>query len=290
MTRSVRLFTLSMFAMACAGASCEKKSSNGDDETPPEVDSTVPASGATASVSAVLAATFSEEMDVGTVTENTFRLTSGGNLVTGTVAADESALTFTFTPTAALAGGASYTAQILDEAADTAGNTLESAYSWSFTTSSGEFVLSSTGIAPGAPIPVVYTCDGSNLSPDLTWTDGPAGTGSYALVFTDLSNGLIHWAIWDIPVATLSLSQGIPNDPLPNPPGGTTKQVLSYDDTTYGYLGPCPPSLHTYQFEVYAIAPAILPGVTTGSTRDEVETAILANEIRSATLTGTYAP
>lgn len=280
-------------AFGIAGvAACEKSSNGGGgDETPPEVDSTSPANGATASVSVVVSATFSEEMDPLSVTDNTFRLTTGGTIVPGTVAAlDASALTFTFTPTSALESGAAYTAQILDEVADDAGNTLESAYSWSFTTSSGEFVLSSTAFAPGAPIPATHTCDGSNVSPALTWTAGPPGTESYAIVFTDLDNSLIHWAIWDIPSTTLSLIQGIPNDALPNPPGGGTKQVESYDNATFGYLGPCPPSIHTYQFQVYAIDPATLPNVTTGSTRTQVETEILLNDLGSATLSGTYDP
>lgn len=288
--RSVRLVGVLVGALGCAGASCEKKSSGGGDETPPEVESTVPSNGATASVAAILSVTFSEEMDPATVTDNVFRLSSGSTLVPGTVATDSSALTFTFTPTSALDPDASYTAQILADAADEEGNTLDSAYSWSFTTSSGEFVLSSSAFPPSAPIPVTFTCDGVNVSPPLTWTAGPVTTGSYALVFTDLDNGLIHWAIWDIPDTIFSLVQGIQNVTLPNPPGGTTKQVLSYDNNTYGYLGPCPLSVHTYEWVVYAIAPATLPGVTTGSTRTQVETAVLANQIGSASLTGTYAP
>lgn len=283
-----RLLPAALLAFACLGASCEKSAKDGGDETPPEVDSTTPASGATASVSVVLSATFSEPLDPATITENTFRLSSGGTLVPGGVAYAEGDDTATFTPTAALDAGASYTAQILSDVTDEAGNALESAYSWSFTTSSGEFVLSSTQIAPGGVIPATFTCDGVNVSPDLSWTAGPPGTLSYAMTFIDQDNSFFHWTIWDIP--TLALGQGVPNEALPSPPGNGTKQIVSYDDSTFGYLGPCPPVEHTYQFKIYAIDVGTLPGVTTSSTALQVEAAILLHDLASATLTGTYDP
>jgi Raf kinase inhibitor-like YbhB/YbcL family protein len=284
------LRALVLLALPCAIAACETKAKDGGDGTPPEVDSMTPANGATASVSVVLSATFSEPLDPATMTENTFRLTSGGTLVPGGVAYTEGEDTATFTPTAALSAGASYTAQILSDVTDEAGNELESAFSWGFSTSSGEFVLSSTQLAPGGVIAATFTCDGVNVSPDLTWTAGPPGTLSYAMTFIDQSNDLTHWSIWDITTATTTLNQGVPNDALPNPPGGGAKQIESYDSSTFGYLGPCPPSEHTYQFKVYAIDVATLPGVTTASTAAQVETAILQHDLGSATLTGTYDP
>lgn len=279
-----------LLAVACAGAACETKEKKDGDTTPPEVDSTTPASGATASVSVVLSATFSEPLDPTTMTEVNFRLSSGSTLVPGGVSYTEGEDTATFTPTAALDASVSYTAQILSDVTDEAGNALESAYSWSFTTSSGEFVLSSTQIAPGSAIPTTFTCDGVNVSPDLNWTDGPPGTLSYAMTFIDQDNSFFHWTIWDITAATLGLGQNVPNDALPTPPGGGAKQILSYDDSTFGYLGPCPPVVHTYQFKLYAIDVATLPGVTTASTAAQVESAILLHDLASATLTGTYDP
>lgn len=282
-------FHASILAFACVVASCETKAKGGGDDTPPEVDSTSPASGATASVSALVSATFSEAMDPATITEVTFRLTSGGTLVPGDVTYDDASDTATFTPTAALDASTGYTAQILSDVTDDSGNALESAYSWSFTTSSGEFVLSSTELAPGGVFPAAHTCDGTNINPPLTWTAGPPGTESYALLFKDLDNSLFHWTIWDIPAA-VDMLVNIPNVQAPSPPGGGAKQIVSYDDSTYGYLGPCPPEEHTYQFTIYAIDPATLPGVTTSSTGAAIEAAILANQLGSATLTGTYAP
>jgi len=151
------------------------------------------------------------------------------------------------------------------------------------------FALTSTGFTEGAAIPAKYACAGANVSPDLTWTMGPAGTQSYAFVFTDKSNNLIHWVIWDIPSSTLSLPEGVSKVANPPVPAGA-KQVKSYDNKTFGYLGPCPPSVHTYQFAVFALDVATLPNVTTNSTRQAVEAEILAHDLASATLSGTYTP
>jgi Raf kinase inhibitor-like YbhB/YbcL family protein len=152
---------------------------------------------------------------------------------------------------------------------------------------SSAFRLTSTAFAEGAMIPSAHTCAGTNVSPPLEWTAGPAGTLSYAIVFTDRSNGLIHSVIYDIPASVTSLPMNVENVANPTAPAGA-KQVRGYDNTTYGYLGPCPSGmLHTYEFMVYAVGVAALPGVMTTSTRAQVNTAILANDLLSAPLTGT---
>jgi Raf kinase inhibitor-like YbhB/YbcL family protein len=155
----------------------------------------------------------------------------------------------------------------------------------------GAFALTSTGFTNGSAIPTTYACapTGMNLSPDLTWTNSPTSALSYAVILTDKSNDLIHWVIWDIPSNVTSLPQHIAQLANPPTPAGA-KQVKSYDDTTFGYLGPCPPSTHTYQFAVYALDVATLPTVTTSSTRADVEAAVMNHDLASATLTGTYTP
>jgi hypothetical protein len=152
------------------------------------------------------------------------------------------------------------------------------------------FALTSTGFTEGTAIPVKYACSpGANGSPDLSWTAGPIGTLSYAVVLTDKSNNLLHWVIWDIPGGTTSLPEGVEKKANPAIPPGA-RQVKSYDNQTFGYLGPCPPSLHTYEFAVFALDVATLPGVTTASTRAQVNTEILKHDLASTTLTGTYTP
>ena len=282
------LLLASVFPVLLATAACGPKKGGGDDdETPPEVESTVPANGATGvSVLSVLRATFDESVEESTITEETFRLTfsTGGALVPGTVTLDGSD-TAEFTPDAALDPATSYTAILTDDITDTDGNALAAQYSWGFTTTSGEFVLASDDVASGGIFPADNTCAGANFSPELHWTPA-AGALSWAMTLIDTDNDVIHWVIWDIPVGTTSLEVSIPNDAMPNPPGGGAKQVRSYDSATYGYLGPCPVvEFHTYEFRVYAMDVATLPGVTTSSTRAEALAAVEAHELESAFFT-----
>ncbi len=61
------------------------------------------------------------------------------------------------------------------------------------------FGLTSPAFTEGMSFPMQNTCAGANTSPELDWTPGPAGTMSYAVVLTDLTNNFVHWAIWNIP-------------------------------------------------------------------------------------------
>jgi Raf kinase inhibitor-like YbhB/YbcL family protein len=155
------------------------------------------------------------------------------------------------------------------------------------------FTLTSTALTAGAVIPTMYSCNGTNVSPPLAWTGGPTSPG-YAMVFTDITNTaspFVHSAIWDIPGSVMSLPENVEKVAEPTVPAGS-KQPLAYDQTTRGYLGPCPGGTapHTYEFAVYAVDEYPLTGVTLSSTRLQVRTAILAHDTAMATLTGTYTP
>jgi Raf kinase inhibitor-like YbhB/YbcL family protein len=146
------------------------------------------------------------------------------------------------------------------------------------------FTLTSSAFTEGGMIPTVSTCAGANTSPPLSWTPGPAATQSYAIIFTDRNNSLIHWILWDIPAATMSLPADLPKTST-LPSLGGAKQVAF---TGTGYAGPCPGgSVHTYEFALYAVDVAPLPGVTTSSTRPTLSAAILSHQLAKAILTGT---
>jgi Raf kinase inhibitor-like YbhB/YbcL family protein len=152
---------------------------------------------------------------------------------------------------------------------------------------SGAFTLSSPSLAPGASFDAANTCNGANTSPQLAWSAGPAGTMSYAVVFTDKSNSLIHWVIYDIPASATGLPANVAKTYMPANVVGA-KQTASYQATVRGYLGPCPPTLHTYEFVVYALSVATLPGATMATTRIQAETIIQQNDLGMAALSGTY--
>ncbi len=152
------------------------------------------------------------------------------------------------------------------------------------------FLLTSTAYAEAATIPAAHTCDGANTSPALGWTGAPAGTHSFAIVFTDSTNGLIHSVIYDIPSTTLALPADVDKAYAPADVPGA-HQTIAYNMSTRGYLGPCPPAAdgaHTYVLKLYALSVPTLPTATMTTTRTEARTLIEANDISQTTLTGTY--
>ncbi len=148
--------------------------------------------------------------------------------------------------------------------------------------------LTSTAYDDGGMIPVMYSCDGANVSPPLAWTPGPAGTLSYAIVFRDLTNGLGHAAIWDIPAATTSLPEDVEREYSPSDVPGA-EQCDAYDNQP-GYAGPCPGSPHEYEFSLYALSVASLSLNGMSDSVDDVEAAAQAAALATATLTATYTP
>jgi Raf kinase inhibitor-like YbhB/YbcL family protein len=154
------------------------------------------------------------------------------------------------------------------------------------------FALTSPTIVEAGAIPLTHVCaqrGGTNTSPELAWTGAPAGTLSFAVVLTDKSNNLVHAVIYDIPANLTGLPADVDKVYAPPDVAGA-HQTLGYDNTTRGYLGPCPPNAHTYEFAVHALSAATLPGTTMATTRAAAVTAITANELGSATLTATFTP
>ena len=47
------------------------------------------------------------------------------------------------------------------------------------------FAIASTSFPNGGEIPKKFTCDGADVSPELSWSDPPAGTQSFALIADD---------------------------------------------------------------------------------------------------------
>lgn len=105
--------------------------------------------------------------------------------------------------------------------------------------------------ADGAPIDILYTCDGSNTSPALSWADVPAGTQELAISFVDesnLSNGrpFIHWVVAGIdPLVDRIGENEIPADAV--------RGLNFFGDL--GYTGPCPDpgTTGTFALTVFAL-------------------------------------
>jgi phosphatidylethanolamine-binding protein (PEBP) family uncharacterized protein len=117
------------------------------------------------------------------------------------------------------------------------------------------------------------------------------GALSYAVVLTDKSfNNLVHWVIYDVPASATGLPAAVEKTYAPTNVMGA-HQTTSYQSTARGYLGPCPPiggGPHTYEFAVYGVDVATLPGASMTTTRPEAVALIMQHMKAKATLTGTY--
>ena len=149
------------------------------------------------------------------------------------------------------------------------------------------FKLTSSAFAQGTKIPADNTCTGTNVSPAFTWTAGPAATKSYAMVLRDNTNMLIHSVIYDIPATVLALPANVEKKYAPAAPAGshTTKPGFG---AGFGYAGPCPPEEHTYEFTLYALDVATLPGADMNTGTIAGNALIQTHMIASAKLSGTY--
>ena len=148
------------------------------------------------------------------------------------------------------------------------------------------FMLTSSAFSEST-LPLVYQCYSSPTSPPLSWTQGPLGTESYAVVLTDTTPGDYYWILWNIPVTTMSVPQGVDESAMPSIPQGSEQATASVQDAgSPGYVGPCTPTVGApYTFTLYALNAATLTGVTPASSAADVVAAIEANAIASAALT-----
>ena len=100
--------------------------------------------------------------------------------------------------------------------------------------------LTSTAFAPGAFIPVRYTCDGVDVSPPLSLSGVPDDAVSLALIMDDPDapgGTWVHWVAYNIDPGITEIPEGIL--------ALGTEVRTSFGSAGYG--GPCPPSgTHRY--------------------------------------------
>ena len=115
------------------------------------------------------------------------------------------------------------------------------------------FSLKSSAFATGRAIPRKYTCDGSNVSPPLEWSDVPAGSRTLLLVCYDPDapgGAFYHWAAYNITPDVERLDEI---------PAGKEDSRFSQGVNDFGrpgYGGPCPPrghKPHAYRFRLSAL-------------------------------------
>lgn len=94
---------------------------------------------------------------------------------------------------------------------------------------------------------------GGNQSPELSWTNTPAGTKSFVVVLYDVTAAFTHWGMYNIAGTATGLPE---NAGVAASPYG--KQVVNDFLSGAEYGGPCPPAnvapfVHHYVFTVYAL-------------------------------------
>ncbi len=128
-------------------------------------------------------------------------------------------------------------------------------------------------------IPSEFTCDGRDVSPQLSWDDVPDETKSFALSVTDPDAPVgtwIHWLVHDVPKEVRSIEQN-------SVPKGAKQVENDWGRREYG--GPCPPSgTHRYIFTLYALNTEKLEGVNKRNFLSKVE----EHTLDKAVLKGLY--
>jgi Raf kinase inhibitor-like YbhB/YbcL family protein len=93
---------------------------------------------------------------------------------------------------------------------------------------------------------------GQDQSPQLSWTDAPHGTHSFAVIAFDVTAGFTHWGIYNISgdLTNLPENAGVSGSSY------GTQVTNGFGDMSYD--GRCPPTgvtpyAHRYVFTIYAL-------------------------------------
>lgn len=166
---------------------------------------------------------------------------------------------------------------------------------WFSVTFAQNFTLKSDDIEGQAQMKQVFNsfgCKGENISPQLSWSNAPEGTKSFAINMYDpdapTGSGWWQWVIFDIPVSVNQLVENAGNIKLNLAPKGAIQSLNNYGG--YGYGGPCPPvngGIHEYIFTIYALKVSSL-GLSKDTNPAMVGFYINANTIKKASLVMYY--
>ena len=149
-----------------------------------------------------------------------------------------------------------------------------------------KLVLTSPAFSEGGMIPKKYSCNGADISPELSWEGVPEGARSLVLICDDPDapgGTWVHWVLFNIPAAATRLAAEIaPDATLSNGARHGTN-----DFRRLGYGGPCPPGgTHRYYFKLYALDTVL--SLDAGALKTQVEAAMKGHILEQAQLMGKY--
>lgn len=149
--------------------------------------------------------------------------------------------------------------------------------------------LTSKAFREGERIPVRYTADGANVSPDLEWTAPPAGAVELALICDDPDaprGTWVHWVMYALPANRRSLPEAVPKtEMLPKLSGAKQGRGSS---GSVGYDGPSPPKgpTHHYYFRLYALSAKVT--LPPRAQRADLDRAMKGHVLAQIELMGAY--
>jgi hypothetical protein len=155
----------------------------------------------------------------------------------------------------------------------------------------GVLTVSSTAFEDGGTLPAKHCAagveGGSNISPQLTWSDPPEGTRSVLVAMVDhhpVARLWVHWIVVGLPPSPASLAENIS--------GSITPPARELENTagSPGYGGPKPPvgsGDHEYVVTVYAldVDDLALPDSPTSA---DIERVVTGHALAVGTLTGVF--
>ena len=140
--------------------------------------------------------------------------------------------------------------------------------------------LTSEVFSNNGMIPSEYTCDGTDISPQLSVSDVPKTAKTLALIMDDPDAPMgtfVHWVVWNISPDKSTIAKG---EDLKEPQGTTGFGKR-------GYGGPCPPGgTHRYFFKLYALD--TLLDLEPGSPKSALEKVMANHIIEQVELVGKY--
>lgn len=152
---------------------------------------------------------------------------------------------------------------------------------------SSTMTFTSPSFEPGELIPQKFTCDGDDVSPELSWGATPEGTDSFVLIVDDPDapgKVFTHWVLFNLPAQVTGLEEGISAVELLKKGASQGKN----DFGLLGYGGPCPPpgKPHRYRFHLYALNTML--DMPSGVSKSAVLSAIKGKILGEAEITGLY--
>ncbi len=124
----------------------------------------------------------------------------------------------------------------------------------------GKFTVKSSDLKAGGTLPDRsgfngMGCSGGNESPQLSWSNPPAGTKSFVVTAYDpdapTGSGWWHWGVYDIPASVKELPRGAGGGT--GLPEGAVQGKTDFGSNGYGGACPPPGKPHRYVFTVYAL-------------------------------------